>query len=219
MWFTLSEPFGLLAWLGWFAAPHITMVYFSYALYWKTNPELCVLAALAVFVSHEIDLEKRAAMRVGKAVSEHWDDIKPFIAWPAATVGLFVITLVFLRGVLRLILGIPTSNAILTFVPLVFVIGWVLYSFRQKRKRMYGVLEIISGLLLAGYSIAHWSVKELLGRSDSFAILLGLLSSVYVVVRGFDNMAADSITAVIKKTVSNSKLIVTGIIKKRQQPK
>lgn len=38
------SSFGLLGWLGWIFAPHITVAIIATTIYWKTNPVLCVIA-------------------------------------------------------------------------------------------------------------------------------------------------------------------------------
>ena len=42
----VATPFGLLAWLGWLIAPHITVAVLATQMYWQTNKALCVLAWL-----------------------------------------------------------------------------------------------------------------------------------------------------------------------------
>ena len=219
-WFSLSWPFGPLAWVGWFIAPHLTMAVFAYLLYWKTNPELCVFAALATLASSKIDLEKRAADKCLKAIKEDWDDIRPLVVATGQIIVAAVIALIAIWGILKLILGIPTTNAIGITVPLIFATGWALYSLRRKHRSIFGALEIISALILGGYSIAHAvnfqfvSVDELRKRSDFFAILLGLLSSVYIVVRGLDNLGAES---VVRMTWPKIESAVEKFSRKRQR--
>ncbi len=38
--------FGLLGWLGWIFAPHLTVAILATTIYWHTNPVLCVIAWL-----------------------------------------------------------------------------------------------------------------------------------------------------------------------------
>lgn len=44
MLFAVSTPFGLLAWIGWLFAPHLTVAILATEFYWQTNPILCVIA-------------------------------------------------------------------------------------------------------------------------------------------------------------------------------
>lgn len=44
MLFATSIHFGLLSWLGWFFAPHLTVAILATQYYWETNPVLCVIA-------------------------------------------------------------------------------------------------------------------------------------------------------------------------------
>jgi hypothetical protein len=43
------SSFGLLGWLGWIFAPHITVAILATTIYWKTNPVLCVIAWFVAF--------------------------------------------------------------------------------------------------------------------------------------------------------------------------
>ena len=38
------SSFGLLGWLGWIFAPHLTVAILATTLYWHTNPILCIIA-------------------------------------------------------------------------------------------------------------------------------------------------------------------------------
>jgi len=59
----------------------------------------------------------------------------------------------------------------------------------------YGVFEIFSALVIGGFSIARASkfqsipVADFLKAPDSLSTVLGLASSVYIVVRGVGNVA------------------------------
>jgi hypothetical protein len=44
MLFAVNMHFGLLAWLGWFFAPHLTVAILATAYYWHTNPILCMIS-------------------------------------------------------------------------------------------------------------------------------------------------------------------------------
>jgi len=44
MLFATTVSFGLLAWLGWFFAPHLTVAILATQYYWETNPILCIIA-------------------------------------------------------------------------------------------------------------------------------------------------------------------------------
>jgi hypothetical protein len=45
----VTAPFGLLAWLGWLFAPHITVAVLATHYYWETNPILCIIAWFVAF--------------------------------------------------------------------------------------------------------------------------------------------------------------------------
>lgn len=40
------SSFGLLGWLGWIFAPHMTVAILATTIYWHTNPVLCIFAWL-----------------------------------------------------------------------------------------------------------------------------------------------------------------------------
>lgn len=200
LFFALSLPFGPLAWAGWFFVPRLTMAIFATMLYWKTNPEICVLSWLAILVSgSEYDLERRILDKCLKAISERWDDIKPLIVLPAKALVLIAIALIAAWTLLKFILGIPATNAITVGILAIIACASSLYFLRQRAKHVYGIFEIVSALMLGGYSI--WravnfrfvSLDDLRKQPDFFGIVLGLLSSVYIVVRGLDNIGADQL--------------------------
>ncbi len=44
MLFAITVHFGLLGWLGWLFAPHLTVAILATEYYWQTNPILCIIA-------------------------------------------------------------------------------------------------------------------------------------------------------------------------------
>ena len=50
MLFAVATPFGLLAWLGWFFVPHLTVAILATIYYWETNPILCIVAWLVALL-------------------------------------------------------------------------------------------------------------------------------------------------------------------------
>jgi len=44
MLFAVHMSFGLLAWVGWLFAPHLTVAILATQYYWQTNPILCIIA-------------------------------------------------------------------------------------------------------------------------------------------------------------------------------
>lgn len=44
MLFAVGVPFGLLHWLGWLFAPHLTVAILATTFYWDTNPVLCIIS-------------------------------------------------------------------------------------------------------------------------------------------------------------------------------
>jgi hypothetical protein len=75
-------------------------------------------------------------------------------------------------------------------------VAWLLYHFRQRHRAWYGGLEIMVAYLGAFHSstrtlslIVSGSLFELDTDPDRMLALLALATSVYVGVRGFDNLA------------------------------
>jgi hypothetical protein len=62
-------------------------------------------------------------------------------------------------------------------------IGYGAFRFRQSSKELYGLVEILFGVVSA-WSIV-WRMKQMLLMFDRWAALAGCI---YVVVRGFSNM-------------------------------
>lgn len=44
MLFATAVSFGLLGWIGWLFAPHLTVAILATQYYWQTNPILCIIA-------------------------------------------------------------------------------------------------------------------------------------------------------------------------------
>ncbi len=98
----------------------------------------------------------------------------------------FILLLVTLAGFL---------SAVFIGTVVMFLLGVALFVFRRKHRKWYGVFEIVSGLILAGYTLARFvsfdlrvSFLDFLLTRDSLPTLLGLLSAVYIIVRGMDNI-------------------------------
>lgn len=49
MLFAVAVPFGLLSWIGWLFAPHLTVAILATQYYWNTNPVLCIIAWFIAF--------------------------------------------------------------------------------------------------------------------------------------------------------------------------
>ncbi|MDP3999409.1 MAG: hypothetical protein Q8P76_02330 [bacterium] len=59
------SSFGLLGWLGFIFAPHLTVAILATTYYWHTNPVLCVIAWLVALTgtSSEAGAAKKATHR------------------------------------------------------------------------------------------------------------------------------------------------------------
>ena len=49
MLFAVSLHFGILHWIGWLFAPHLTVAILATQYYWQTNPILCIIAWFIAF--------------------------------------------------------------------------------------------------------------------------------------------------------------------------
>ncbi|MGE4219421.1 MAG: hypothetical protein AB7G39_08240 [Alphaproteobacteria bacterium] len=64
-----------------------------------------------------------------------------------------------------------------------FFVGILLYKFRQRKRLLYGFLEVLA-------SIATWAYM-MFYQQELDAKLIGLLTGLYLMVRGLDNMRQD----------------------------
>jgi hypothetical protein len=90
---------------------------------------------------------------------------------------------------------IGNYNAIIVSIIGILFLGVALYIFRRKYRALYGYFEILTALALGGLTVArtvHFrpvTFADLLKSPDSLTTLLGLFSSIYIVVRGLDNIS------------------------------
>ena len=49
MLFAVHISFGLLGWLGWLFAPHLTVAILATQYYWQSSPILCIIAWFVAF--------------------------------------------------------------------------------------------------------------------------------------------------------------------------
>jgi hypothetical protein len=68
----------------------------------------------------------------------------------------------------------------------VFTVGLVFFWFRLRARFIYGISEILAGVAFAVYRLAHEVVTAL--PSDKTFYFALLTASVYLIVRGLDNM-------------------------------
>lgn len=125
-----------------------------------------------------------------------------------ATILVHVALVLSITGI-ALTRGIGNTNAVIVGISGIFLSGLVLYIFRGKYRACYGLFEVISALALGGFTIARavnytsLSFIEFIYSPDSLATLLGLSSSIYIVVRGMDNISEARKKAEINKNKSD----------------
>lgn len=96
---------------------------------------------------------------------------------------------VYLVGKSFRVLSLYTWSSML--IPLlVLYAGVQLWKFRERSRALYGASEVIAGLTLAAYTVWAMNGQKFVGLSQAshFPILIAELSSVYVIVRGLDNI-------------------------------
>jgi hypothetical protein len=90
---------------------------------------------------------------------------------------------------------IKDGNAIVVCISGVTFIGCALFFIRKKYLICYGVFEVITAIVIASFTIFKATNMQpsatfdaLMHQSDALVTLIGLFSSVYIVVRGLDNI-------------------------------
>ena len=96
--------------------------------------------------------------------------------------GAMVLLFLSRRYIAQLITAYPKISAVLLSI-LVFGFGWVLSLWKQRHLWSYGAIEAAFGLV--------WSFNNLLYISPTFALakVLAAVSGVYIISRGFNNIA------------------------------
>lgn len=96
---------------------------------------------------------------------------------------------------LFLLRTINTTNLLVIGSLFAFASGTSLYYFRQRNKVLYGLSEIIAGIMLVPFTIynteSYQQNKINLDSLNGFEIVtlvLLVLSSIYIIVRGYDNV-------------------------------
>lgn len=208
LWFAVGNPFGWVGSLGWLVGPHVTVAAIATVKYWNTNPELCVIAWIAAYFGTVAETSK-----IEDIVRKNGEQILAAVV--GIGVGLVVVVLAFgiLAGVLWLLvilfLGllarISNTNAILVGTIGILIVGSLLYVLRQVRRLWYGILEVASALLLGGYTIARGvkfeatKAADWLHNPEFLPTILALSSSVYIVVRGLDNIGSENLSLFVRK--------------------
>lgn len=103
-----------------------------------------------------------------------------------------------IRGYLQSLLSFMSAKVLSTSLAvlgalLVPTAGYLLYALRKRAKSLYGAIEIVFGVLLAYYTIRSTIGDAVtlatVSSSQMVVTFTALLSSVYIVVRGLDNIS------------------------------
>jgi predicted membrane protein len=197
-WFSMGIP-SVWMWVssGWYIAPRITLAFLITTVYWHTNPEICLLTW---FTAYGV-----ASLKVDWLRDQLGEDVESIIIRVAGMTvkGLAVIAVVgvLLGGMylgllllaklfVALAIGVGNTNAIFGSIVGVLVFGSCLYIFRHASRVWYGITEIIVAVVLTYYTISRTvpSPNETIAKLNFFATVLALSSSIYIVVRGLDNI-------------------------------
>lgn len=81
--------------------------------------------------------------------------------------------------------GVPTMTDRATIMGLVFLVGLLLGRMRYKRRQLYGVLQILLGL------VAAWSLTKRGAIADPITNMVALLGATYLIGRGFHDEGED----------------------------
>lgn len=222
MFLAMLTPWTALIWIGWIIAPHITVAFIAYQMYWQTNPELCLISFVMAFVGTRGEI-----IFVQRAIKEEEGDERKFFETVFIVIIVLAVLVIFylilwLLGKLFLFLlnEVSTANAVAIGTVFILILGSGLYFFRQSKKALYGIVEIISAVVLGAFALAKASgyesqtTVEFLSRSDILGTIVAISSSVYIVVRGLDNIGEENLKNLPKKF----KKIRNVILRKKSAP-
>ncbi|HEY6807107.1 MAG TPA: hypothetical protein VI306_26250 [Pyrinomonadaceae bacterium] len=205
MWFGVRTPWASLGKWGFWVAPRITVAFLTTIIYWPTNPEVCVFVWVAAYVAASIKFNwLRRCLgsyeeEIFKGTSVTLKVFAGSIPWLAALLLVFLILWLIAKLFQYLAAGILNSSAIFGGMVAVLILGCCLFTFRQLRRAWYGLTEIIFAVGLAAYTISRTSPHEKIGDMNIFTSVLGLSSSIYVVVRGLDNIGVKNLKELFVK--------------------
>ena len=110
----------------------------------------------------------------GVLLGAFWSSIGP----PIARSGTLIADAIVNFG------GVVTLALFLIIFALIF--GTLLYLFRCRALRAYGVFEIGVGMFVAGVTAMNIAQTSKVG--PSIAPIFGVIAALYVIVRGYDNI-------------------------------
>lgn len=150
-------------------------------------------------------------------------DFKMFVYFLIRAVPFAVITYAIGVCLKDLYIWLAATQYTVIVVGATLVIGFYLFAFRRDLRFLYGVSEVLVGLLVSAY---RYAPQTSLWQFDVF--LPFLTAGVYLVVRGFDNihqgLNSDPIDPFVgwlttyRKSISTSQLFVPRRLTKGQRP-
>lgn len=112
--------------------------------------------------------------------------------------GNFVFFAFFYGGLYWIYRRVSSSDAVAVCVVGILMTGLLLFGMRRGARLWYGMLEIVSALFIGWFTVTHAlhirhvTFAQFVQSPNSLSTLLGLVSSIYIVVRGLDNVAEGS---------------------------
>jgi|GEM_PF-2607937 len=187
---------------GWWIAPRTTLAFLATVLYWRTNPEVCVVLWIAAYLVASEKLEW-ARGELEPYVADIFRVLGILAGVAVGIVVVYFVLLLIVKLLQLLVSGISNTNAIIGGIIGVLILGICLFVFRQISRLWYGVTEVVSALLLAGYTMARTvtSPGEKIAEINILTTLLALSSSTYIVVRGLDNIGVDNLKTIFTRLV------------------
>lgn len=123
-----------------------------------------------------------------------WSESTPFefLFYNLLYILTLLIAFAFVIACFGLLLLIPYEivsrvSAIEAAIPATFICGLGFYWMRRRFQRIYGAVEVLFALSLGAFTIAKSGPHTSFLDSLSVQTVLGMGTSIYVVVRGIDN--------------------------------
>lgn len=159
--------------VGWFYFPRITLAFLMVLLYWHSNPYLCVTACFLILLN---DYERKYFLKGINYITDNWDEL----ATTALKLGAFV---VIGTAITIGLLNVPWTKTLIISVIVFPVIACGLYFFDQRRRRLYGIFEIVLGLSLGVFAIVQ-------AGSNLSTMILTSVGFVFLMKEGLSNLGA-----------------------------
>ncbi|HEX3142826.1 MAG TPA: hypothetical protein VHQ64_02575 [Pyrinomonadaceae bacterium] len=189
----LPNSFDLLRAIGLLTVPYVTVA----VLAWQKYPSLLIPSFLLGFYGTASEINKLDDWLRWKGIGPPNRRRLVDYVWELSlkSVGVILILGAAPVFVYFLVVGISKIYAIIGIVLFgVPLLGTALYVVRMNHRFGYGVSELCFAVLLAGFTIEQsfnsWTINiaDFFTRPNLLARVLALSTSIYIVVRGWDNI-------------------------------